>query len=150
MPRGGLELGSFLAQMIETGQIGYGREATGAADDWSSTVDDLLNVTAAASFTYSRGFKAPQPRGVTAIAWSSPHPSLGLHPLWSSRPPPSGGRPDHFDDERPAEGHKSCRGPEDAHQAGIGVEIISDAATYAAQALFGGMPEESASAAGRV
>ena len=51
------------------------------------------------------GSKAPQPRGVTAIAWSSPHPSLGLHPLWSGRPPPSGGRPDHFDDERPAEGN---------------------------------------------
>lgn len=106
MPAGGLELGSFLAHMVETGQTGYGREATGVADDWSFTVDELLRVTASSTFAYSRGFKTPQPRGVTALATfgSDPFGEPHFPSLWASAPPPSGSRPEGVKDEPPAEG----------------------------------------------
>ncbi|MGZ3273549.1 MAG: hypothetical protein ACXU82_08885 [Caulobacteraceae bacterium] len=103
MPAGGLELDGFLAHMVETGQTSCGREATGVADDWSLTVDELLNLTGAASFTYGRGFKGPQPRGVTAIAAFGPYQPPGSG-LWVASPPPSGGRPERAEDEPPAEG----------------------------------------------
>lgn len=43
--RGGTQLGTFLARMV-LNRYGYGREATGRADDWSRTVEDLMRITA--------------------------------------------------------------------------------------------------------
>ncbi len=50
MLSGGDTLGGFLAHMVETGQNGYGREATRTGDDWSRTIDELMHVTAAQAF----------------------------------------------------------------------------------------------------
>ena len=44
MPSGGDELGTFLARMVDN-RSGYGREATGRADDWSRTVEELMSIT---------------------------------------------------------------------------------------------------------
>lgn len=100
MPSGGDTLGSFLAHMIETGQSGYGREATGTRDDWSRTVDELMRVTGAQAFSYAAGFSGQRQRGHSAIAYVS-HPSF---PYWdpsqygfgyaAGGPLPTGGRPD--------------------------------------------------------
>ncbi len=67
MPAGGDELGTFLARMVES-RPGYGREATGAADGWSRTVDDLTRITFNRVFTEPRS-KSKRMRGVSvAIA----------------------------------------------------------------------------------
>lgn len=106
MPAGGHRFGSFLAQMVGQGQTGFGREATGNADDWSRTVDELMTVTYAALFTYVAGFGSgnPQSRGHMACAYMAPN--LPWNP-WQpterytagGNPPPSGGRPDPTDRE---------------------------------------------------
>tara|TARA_R110001599_G_scaffold67445_2_gene190589 strand:- start:624 stop:1568 length:945 start_codon:yes stop_codon:yes gene_type:complete len=106
MPAGGDELGTFLAKMLESGQTGYGREATGRFDDWSRTVDDLMNVTAKTAFTYSAGLKGPHPRGNTAIALVVCNPSGSdfTNGYWMRDTPPSGGDPESPDDDSDAEG----------------------------------------------
>ncbi|MEX0319915.1 MAG: hypothetical protein AB3N21_18310 [Ruegeria sp.] len=103
MPAGGDRLGSFLAHMVETGQVGYGREATGLGDDWSRTVDELMTQTYSQFFSYAAGFSGRRQRGHSAFAMaiSGPYdPSIVY--FNSDGPPPSGGRPDELgDDERP-------------------------------------------------
>jgi hypothetical protein len=103
MPVGGDRLGSFLARMVETGQVGYGREATGLGDDWSRTVDELMTQTYSQLFTYAAGFRGRRQRGHSTIAMAMSCPYDPFF-LWinSGGPPPSGGRPDELDDdERP-------------------------------------------------
>lgn len=103
MSAGGHELGSFLAHMVETGQTGFGREATGVTDDWSRTVDELMTVTYAAVFNYAAGFSGPRKRGHNAVAFAAPDhfPSpgwlLGLAGP-ADAAPPSGGHANHSDD----------------------------------------------------
>ncbi len=108
MPAGGDELGTFLAHMVETGQVGYGREATGLTDDWSQTVDELMTRTYAMFFTHVSGFSSPQQRGHSALAMSSSDPLLWPvpHPyiLAGDIPPPSGGRPEVLGGEDGEEG----------------------------------------------
>lgn len=53
MPSGGDELGTFLARMVEN-RFGYGREATGIADDWSRTVEELMRITFTKVFRFPR------------------------------------------------------------------------------------------------
>lgn len=107
MPAGGDQLGTFLARMVEAGQVGYGREATGLADDWSQTVDELMTRTYASFFNYRAGFSDQQKRGYSAFAMSMPYPSLGLrfypspYIFLDDTPPPSGGRPDRAEEEHP-------------------------------------------------
>ena len=72
----GTELGAFIAHMVETGQTRYGREATGAGDDWSFTVEELLARTASLMFTHQASFPGSQPRGATAIAFAASDPFL--------------------------------------------------------------------------
>lgn len=104
MPPGGVQFGTFLANMIEHGQTGYGREATGLHDDWSRTVDELMKVTAGLAFTYAAGLKGPHPRGNTAVAFFvDPGVFDGPRGWWSSEPPPTGGRPEQPSDV-PSEG----------------------------------------------
>jgi hypothetical protein len=104
MPYGGKELGTFLAGMIESGQVGYGREATGFADDWSRTVDELMKVTAGLGFTYAAGLKGRHPRGNTSVAFSiSSGDERYPSGQWHREPPPSGGRHDQAEDA-PSEG----------------------------------------------
>ncbi len=105
MPAGGDELGTFLAKMVENGQSGYGRQATGLADDWSRTVDELLKVTAGLAFNYAAGFKGPQPRGSSALAFviaDPDEPGLAWG-QWAREVPPAHRRPDGPEDG-PAEG----------------------------------------------
>jgi hypothetical protein len=97
MPAGGDQLGTFIARMLE-GRHGYGREATGTADDWSRTVDELLKVTAGLAFTYATGLKGSHPRGNSVVALvSAPDTPMFVAAQWRSGPPPTGGRPE----ERP-------------------------------------------------
>jgi hypothetical protein len=103
MPAGGDRLGTFLAQMVETGQVGYGREATGLGDDWSRTVDELMTQTYSQFFNYAAGFSGRRQRGHSALSMAI---SCPYDPFFfcshSDRPPPSGGRPDGpGDDEIP-------------------------------------------------
>lgn len=101
MPSGGHRLGSFLAHMVESGQVGFGREATGTGDDWSRTVEELLQVTYANVFNYVTGFgpNNPQPRRRAAVAYmASGGPqdfSWYINPMFEQGGPPSGGRPDY-------------------------------------------------------
>lgn len=101
MPAGGDKLGTFLAKMVQIGQRGYGREATGTADDWSRTVDELLRVTSGLVFTHSASFPGSQPRHKTAVAFVLPAES-GDYDLWMDGPPPAGGHEDR--EEGPGEG----------------------------------------------
>ncbi len=99
MPAGGDQLGTFIARMLE-GRSGYGREATGTADDWSRTVDELLKVTAGLAFTYAAGLKGSHPRGNSAVALVSAPDSPTFGPAqWRSGPPPTGDG-----SERPVDG----------------------------------------------
>lgn len=101
--RGGDQLGSFLAHMVETGQVGYGHEATGLGDDWSRTVDELMTQTYSQFFNYAAGFSGPRQRGHSAFAMAISGPyDPSIFNFNSDGPPPSGGRPDELsDDERP-------------------------------------------------
>jgi hypothetical protein len=102
MPAGGHELGTFLAKMVETGQVGYGREATGIGDDWSRTVDELMTRTYASLFAYASGFPRRQRRGHSAIAVIAVDSHASTDPgflYWGDGPPPSGGRPDGPEEE---------------------------------------------------
>lgn len=106
MPAGGDQLGTFLARMIENGQVGYGREATGFSDDWSRTVDELTKVTAGLAFAYAAGLKGRQQRrGNTSVAFviegADPRDTRGI---WFNEPPPSDGRPERPEDLPPSEG----------------------------------------------
>lgn len=102
MPAGGDQLGSFIAGMVETGQTHFGREATGMADDWSRTVEELITVSSAQAFNYAAGFSGSQPRNVTAIAFvvdpyhaSYPFPLLPYPSyFYNGGDLPTGGRPD--------------------------------------------------------
>ena len=98
MPSGGIQLGSFLARMLETGQTGFGREATGRGDDWSRTVDELMKVTYSNLFTYASGFGAGnrQQRGHSAMTYVSAYGPGYWFPrfLRHTAIPPSGGRHD--------------------------------------------------------
>lgn len=110
MPMGGYELGSFLAHMVESGQIGFGREATGTGDDWSRTVEELMQVTYTNLFSYVTGFgpNNPQLRGRTAMAFMTPElwpwPYYYLDHLTGEIKLPSGGRPDDPDEGVPGGG----------------------------------------------
>ena len=108
MPPGGDRLGSFLAHMVETGQVGYGREATGLGDDWSRTVEELMTQTYSQFFSYAGGFVGRRQRGNTAIAMAISDPAGHFWPYYphfvyfADKPPPTGGRPDGpVDDEGP-------------------------------------------------
>jgi hypothetical protein len=105
MPAGGLELGAFLAHMVEAGQTGFGREATGTSDDWSRTVEELMTVAYANVFNYAAGFSGPRSRGHTAIAFSvsdlEQSPEHVFQIIFGGEPPPSGGRPEQPDDFAP-------------------------------------------------
>jgi hypothetical protein len=98
MPVSGFQLGAFLAHMLESGQTGFGREATGITDDWSRTVDELMTVTYSNFFNYVTGFgpENPQKRGYSAMAFTAadwtPWQNPWFHPHAS--PPPFGGDPD--------------------------------------------------------
>jgi hypothetical protein len=66
----GTQLSHFLSEMV-AGSSAFGREAiVGGADDWSSTVDELLSVTAAQSVTLtaSLGSGGSRSRGESATA----------------------------------------------------------------------------------
>lgn len=108
MPMGGHELGSFLAHMVESGQTGFGREATGIGDDWSRTVEELMRVTYANLFNYVTGFgpNNPQRRGRAAMAYmtSEPWPYYYLNHFFGGGRLPSGGRPDDLDEGAPEGG----------------------------------------------
>lgn len=103
MPVRGYRLGTFLAHMVETGQVGYGREATGDRDDWSRTVDELMKQTYKQRFKYAVGFSAPQQRGRSsfeAVISSTYGPFF--HHFDSDGLLPTGGRPDEpGEDDRP-------------------------------------------------
>ena len=103
MPAGGDRLGSFLAHMVETGQVGYGREATGLGDDWSRTVDELMTQTYSQLFNYAAGFSGQKHRGRSAFAMAMSSPYYPIFPyFYADESPPSGGRLDEpGDDERP-------------------------------------------------
>ncbi|MBZ9740684.1 hypothetical protein [Mesorhizobium sp. CO1-1-4] len=107
MPAGGDRLGTFLANMVEVGQVGYGREATGLGDDWSQTVDELMTRTHARFFNYASGFPGRQKRGHSALAMPAavaPGPFSPFSYFYhGGMPPPSGGRPDGPTEEEPDE-----------------------------------------------
>lgn len=69
MPPDGTKLGTFIANMLKMNQTDFGREATGNKDDWSRTVEELMNLTYAKFFNYASGFGKgnPQKRGYTAL-----------------------------------------------------------------------------------
>lgn len=107
MPAGGDLLGTFLARMVEAGQLGYGREATGTADDWSRTVHDLMTTTYASYFNYATGFTGSRQRGHSALTFMGtavPYPFWVPFSLRHGRPPPSGARPDGSREEGPGPG----------------------------------------------
>ena len=105
MPPGGPELGTFIARMLETGQVGYGREATGHGDDWSQTVHELMTVTYANMFNYAQGFPGPRPRGHSALVAFADASTPAIRLRWhSGELTPSGGRPEQPRDEAPGEG----------------------------------------------
>lgn len=109
MPAGGDELGTFLAHMLEDGQIGYGREATGLDDDWSKTVEELTQTTAALAFTHAAGLTGRYPRGNTGVAFCIAGDGLGdAKGSWGRRALPSGDRPEP-DDDRPGQGISTLR-----------------------------------------
>lgn len=100
MPTGGDRLGSFLAHMVETGQVGYGREATGLFDDWSRTVDELLTQTYSQLFQNATGFSSSQQRGHSAFAMSNWSPYYPILPfLIADKLPPTGGGFEELGDE---------------------------------------------------
>ena len=96
MHPGGNCLGAFLARMVESGSRGYGREASGTADDWSRTVSELLTVTGSLAFSYAAGFYGKRPRGSVELAFTKP---LCLDSLWFVPPAtlPTGGKPERPD-----------------------------------------------------
>jgi hypothetical protein len=97
----GTPLGSFMAEMLGASGSGSGREAlVGGGDDWSQTVEDLLNVTGVRHFAHaaSLGPGVTAPRGATAIAMivvgthlSQPVSSLGFSGFGAGSPPPGEG-----------------------------------------------------------
>ncbi len=97
---GQISLGMFMAEMVDATCIGSGRQARPAGnDEWSSTVDDLLNVTARKKLKHSS--IAPQPtgagpdRGVSAFALlSSTHPPASEGYFAEGSPPDGGGGED--------------------------------------------------------
>ena len=103
MPPGGIELGTFLARMLETGQVGFGREATGLGDDWSRTVDELMRVTTKLALK-APGVPAGQGRGVTAMALYDGIEQPGAYGVVASGPPPSGGRQQSADESPEGQG----------------------------------------------
>ena len=98
MAGGSVRLGSFLGNMIATGQSGYGREATGTGDDWSRTVDELIHVAGTRAFSYAAGFQGQRQRGSYAIALASSSDLSFWASPWLSHAAagriPTGGRPD--------------------------------------------------------
>jgi hypothetical protein len=104
LPAGGARLGTFIAHMLEDGQVGYGREATGLSDDWSRTVDELMRTTGGTAFSYVAGFQKQRPlRGHFAMAFVIDTALQRGHGIWFDAQPPSGGRPEQLDG-RDAEG----------------------------------------------
>jgi len=65
----GTQLADFLSEMV-IGSTAFGREATpGGSDDWSSTVDELLSVTAAQTVSLAASLSGgSRPRGASATA----------------------------------------------------------------------------------
>jgi hypothetical protein len=98
MPASGVQLGAFLAHMLESGQTGFGREASGNRDDWSRTVEELLTVTYKKLFNYVTGFGPgnSKKRGHLALAYAAVPwgPWRGPRFFPHAPPPPSGGEPD--------------------------------------------------------
>ena len=67
---GGMQLGTFAARMLGTGQTGFGREATGLADDWSRTVDELLTISGGTAFRHAASLGGRRPlRGSVVTAF---------------------------------------------------------------------------------
>lgn len=106
MPVAGDQLGTFLAHMMEAGQSGYGREATGTADDWSRTVNELMTVTYANLFSHAAGFSGSRQRGHSGLAFALSDWPIPYWPdiFFSAGPPPSGGRPEGPEDDGPGDG----------------------------------------------
>jgi hypothetical protein len=65
----GTQLADFLSEMVVS-STAFGREATpGGSDDWSSTVDELLSVTAAQTVSLAASLSGgSRPRGASATA----------------------------------------------------------------------------------
>ena len=103
MPAGGPRLGTFLANMLETGQTGYGRLANGLADDWSYTVDELMTRTAAATFSHSETLTGRHRRGMMAMTFFAGDDDAFAFSR-GDQPPPSGGRPEYSEEEPPEPG----------------------------------------------
>ncbi len=94
MSAGGDELGTYLAQMIQSGTHSYGRIAPGSGDDWSLTVSELLNVTGSLAFSYATGFQGRRPRKNSQVAFSVSggiHSAAHIH--FRDKPLPTGGQP---------------------------------------------------------
>jgi hypothetical protein len=90
--------------MLETGQTGYGREATGLGDDWSRTVDDLMRITAQQQLSVP-GLAQGKQRGNSAIAFSIDVDGTGpVIESWDYGAPPAGNVPANPEDERPGDG----------------------------------------------
>lgn len=94
----GLQLGAFMAMMLDSPRTGCGREATGTGNDWSSTVEDLMQRTYANVFSHKAGFGAGRtlPRGHTAFAYYETR-DTHQYSFWPGRrglPLPSGGKTD--------------------------------------------------------
>lgn len=113
MPPGGHQLGSFLAHMLTTGLSGFGREATGTGDDWSRTVEDLMNVTFTKAFNYATGFgQKSQSRGKMAMAFmefDGWHREDHMNYIYIGDFPPSGWPPEY---------------PEEGDPEGNGISIL--------------------------
>lgn len=104
MPSGGDELGTFLAGMVDD-RSGYGREATGIADDWSRTVEELTRIT------FNKVFRFPRTRwihsrGVSGSFSRTPAGTFGLR--IASQDDEGGGSSgaenDLFEEEIPSDG----------------------------------------------
>ena len=105
LPAGGDELGTYLANMIQSGAHSYGRMAPGSGDYWSLTVSELLNVTGSLAFGYATGFQGRRPRKSVQVAISVPGGIHSVEPFhFRDKPLPTGGRPDGPGYEEEAEG----------------------------------------------
>lgn len=103
MPHIGEDLGTYLAHMVESGPVGYGREASGTGDDWSGTVNELLNVTGSLVFAHVAGFQGKRPRKNVQVAFATSS-SIDLARFFTDTQLPTGGKPERPDYEEEAGG----------------------------------------------
>lgn len=94
---GGVELGTYLAHMLQKSP-GYGREASGSSNHWSTTISELLSVTGSLVFAHAAGFHGKRPRKNVQVAFTTPL-CFDSKRFLPDRQVPTGGKSDNRDDD---------------------------------------------------